>query len=79
MFWSHCAYPKDSKYYSLTKAKLIAKFKKEAKSKIITEFFGLRPKMQYSLYDDNIIHKIDANLISNWEQNVIYQKSANVT
>ena len=46
-------YPKDHPNYDITNKKLLGKFKDELKSRIITEFIGLKPKM----YSFNYINK----------------------
>ena len=50
-------YPKDHPNYDITNKKVLGTFKDELKSRIITEFIGLKPKM-YSfnfINEDNII------------------------
>ena len=46
-------YPTDHPNYDITNKKIIGKFKDELKSKIITEFVGLKPKMYSYNYIDN--------------------------
>ena len=49
-------YPKDHPNYDTTNKKFLGKFKDEMKSKIITEFIGLKPKMySFNYIEDNII------------------------
>ena len=50
-------YPKNHHNYDITNKKVLGKFKDELKSRIITEFIGLKPKMYSFNYidDDNIV------------------------
>ena len=63
-------YPKDHPNYDMTNKKVLGKFKDEMKSKIITEFIGLKPKMySFNYIENNIIlnnnvHKGVKNSIS---------------
>ena len=63
-------YPKDHPNYDITNKKVLGKFKDEMKSKIITEFIGLKPKMySFNYIDNNIVvnnnvHKGVKNSIS---------------
>ena len=48
-------YPKNHPNYDMTNKKVLMKFKDELHSKIITEFIGLKPKMNSFEYIDNDI------------------------
>ena len=49
-------YPKDHPNYDITNKKALGLFKDELKSKIITEFIGLKPKMySFNFIENNII------------------------
>ena len=48
-------YPIDHPNYDITNKKVLMKYKDELKSKIITEFIGLKPKMNSLDYIDNNI------------------------
>ena len=63
-------YPKDHPNYNITNKKVLGTFKDELKSRIITEFIGLKPKMySFNFIENNIvvnknIHKGIKNSIS---------------
>ena len=63
-------YPKDHPNYDITNKKVLGTFKDELKSRIITEFIGLKPKMySFNFIENNIeinknIHKGIKNSIS---------------
>ena len=63
-------YPKNHRNYNISNKKVIGKFKDELKSRIITEFIGLKPKMySFNFIENNIeinknIHKGIKNSIS---------------
>ena len=48
-------YPTDHPNYDITNKKVLMKYKDELKSKIVTEFIGLKPKMNSFDYIDNYI------------------------
>ena len=48
-------YPTNHPNYNIINKKVLGKFKNELKSKIITEFIGLKPKMYLFDYIDNYI------------------------
>ena len=50
-------YPEDNLCYDISNKKVLGKFKDEMKSKIVTEFIALKPKMYSFNYDNKNIHK----------------------
>ena len=59
-------YPTDHPNYDITNKKVLMKYKDELKSKIITEFAGLKPKITSFDYIDNniiIVNKYNDNIL----------------
>ena len=61
-------YPTNHLNYNITNKKVLGKFKDEMKSKIITEFIGLKPKMySFDYIDSNIIIN-DKRIVLKYDQ-----------
>ena len=65
-------YPTDHPNYDITNKKILMKYKNDLKSKIITEFIGLKPKMNSFDYIDIIVNKYEYDEYNN---NIIVNKN----